>query len=218
MHRRAPSSLTLAAGQKSRAFSAPRRVFNTPRPANSTVVQAAGTTARQALRPIATKPVSQQAPFQKAPATKVSGLNRESSFTASISRRPLVRSLATPVAVSQAADNDDVVAASRAYTCLYHKFTNAKKKKYFDGFVILLPKKKSARLVDTEGKQIAMQRTRLTNIEVDTLFSFGSWDAEVRFELAMQCDFLCGCYMIQKIPRKKQQQQQVCNHDVAESR
>ena len=185
MHRRAPSSLSLQAGRKSRAFTAPRRVFNTPRNTNSTNVPPGATTAeaRQALRPI-TKPVPQPAALPSTPANKSSSLNRGRACTAPISRRTFVRPSSSTVTVSKAPDNDGAVAAGRAYTCLYHKFTNAKKKKYFDGFVILLPSKKSARLVDTEGKQIAMQRTRLTTIEIDTLFSFGSWDAEVRFRFA----------------------------------
>ena len=48
---------------------------------------------------------------------------------------------------------------SRVYTCLYHKYTTAKKKKYFDGFVILEPNHRRAKLFDEEGKLVAKHRT-----------------------------------------------------------
>ena len=65
------------------------------------------------------------------------------------------------------------------YSCLYNKFTTAKKKKYFDGFVVVQPDKKAAALLDAEGKQVSRQRTAAFTLAVDTMITFGSWDAEV---------------------------------------
>jgi hypothetical protein len=66
------------------------------------------------------------------------------------------------------------------YAVLYHKYTTAKKKKFFDGFVILKPQQHQALLMSQEGKQVSQKRTTTATLAVDTLFSFGNWDAEAR--------------------------------------
>jgi hypothetical protein len=44
------------------------------------------------------------------------------------------------------------------YAVLYHKYTTAKKKKYFDGFVILKPQQHQALLMSQEGKQVSQKK------------------------------------------------------------
>lgn len=191
------------AGFARRSFVAPRRTFASPRSVSSTsTAQTAQPTSKNVgvANTVSVGAVSSRTPLRPLASTVACGDNehvdqkkfevakRKAPITLSrgVFRNPkrlLVHQSQQPSASGQApvtvADND---AASRVFTCLYYKFTRAKKKKYFDGFVILMPSKKKARLLDPEGKQIAQQRTSVKDIAVDTLFSFGNWDAEVRIQ------------------------------------
>lgn len=70
-------------------------------------------------------------------------------------------------------------ALALCYEVLYHKYTRSKKKKYFDGILLLRTGKKTV-LLDPEGKNVSALLTKVEPMPDGSTLGMGKWVCEVQ--------------------------------------
>ena len=76
------------------------------------------------------------------------------------------------------------------YEVLYHKYTRSKKKKYFDGILLLRTGKKTV-LMDPEGKKVSALLTKVEIMPDGSTLGMGKWVCEVQVR-----GYLCFLYSL----------------------